>query len=49
LTTASRLAGEARRAATSTNSRPPASCIGGPAVRCHTEIPNGFIGSVIIC
>ena len=44
-----RLAGEARRRVTSTNSHPPASCIGVMAVSCHTETPRGFMGSVIIC
>ena len=44
-----RLEGEARPAVTSTNSLPPASYIGRPAVSCHTESPRGFIGSVIIC
>ena len=44
-----RLAGEAKRRVTSTNSRPPASCIGAMAVSCHTETPSGFMGSVIIC
>ncbi len=46
---AARLAGEARRRATSTNSLPPASCIGTMAVSCHMENPSGFMGSVIIC
>ena len=44
-----RLAGEARRRVASTNSLPPASCIGAMAVSCHTEMPRGFMGSVIIC
>jgi hypothetical protein len=44
-----RLAGDARRRVTSTNSLPPASCIGAMAVSCHTESPSGFMGSVIIC
>lgn len=44
-----RLAGEARRRVASTNSLPLASCIGAMAVSCHTEIPRGFMGSVIIC
>ena len=36
-----RVPGEARRAATSTNSRPPASCMGGRAVSCQTERAQG--------
>ena len=44
-----RVAGEARRWATSTNSRPPASYIRGRAFICQTESPRGFMGSVIIC
>jgi hypothetical protein len=40
---------EARRAVASTNNRPPASSIGAMAVSCHTEMPSGFIASVIIC
>ena len=46
---AARLAGEARRWATSTNSLPPASCIGGSAISWNSESPSGFMGSVIIC
>ncbi len=43
-------AGRGRQAlATSTNSRPPASCIGRGVVSCHTESPRGFMASVIIC
>lgn len=45
----SRLVGEASRRVTSTNSRPPASCIGTMAVSCHMEYPRGFMASVIIC
>ena len=44
-----RLAGDASRWVTSTNSLPPASYIGGRAVSCQREIPSGFMGSVIIC
>ena len=44
-----RLAGEARRWVTSTNSLPPASYIGARAVSCHMESPRGFMASVIIC
>ena len=44
-----RLAGEARAWVTSTNSLPPASCIGRAAVNCQKESPRGFMGSVIIC
>ena len=44
-----RVTGDARARVTSTNSRPPASAIGRAAVSCHTESPNGVIGSVIIC
>ncbi len=43
-----RVAGDARRAVTSTNSLPPASYMRGRAVSCHIESPRGFIGSVII-
>ena len=46
---AARLAGDARRSVTSTNSRPPASYIGGRAVSWNSESPSGFMGSVIIC
>ncbi len=46
---AARFAGAASRRVTSTNSLPPASIIGVMAVRCHTEMPRGFMGSVIIC
>ncbi len=48
-TVASRVAGDARRLAMSTNSRPPASCITGKATSWCTERPSGFMGSVIIC
>ncbi len=41
--------GEASMGVTSTNSRPPACRMGARLVNCHTEIPNGFSGSVIIC
>ena len=44
-----RLAGDARPRVTSTNSLPPASCMGRMAVSCHREIPKGFLASVIIC
>ena len=44
-----RLAGDARRAVTSTNIRPPACGMGIGAVNCHIEMPSGFTGSVIIC
>ena len=47
-TSPGRLAGDARRAVTSTNSRPPASYMRGRAVICHRESPRGFMGSVII-
>ncbi len=44
-----RVAGEERRAVTSTNSREPATRIGAGEVSCHIERPRGVIGSVIIC
>ncbi|HZY57863.1 MAG TPA: PEP/pyruvate-binding domain-containing protein [Rubrobacteraceae bacterium] len=44
-----RLAGEARPRVTSTNSLPPSSYMGRPAVSCHRESPRGFMASVIIC
>jgi len=44
-----RLAGQARRAVTSTNNLPAASYIGVPAVSWNSESPRGFMGSVIIC
>ena len=44
-----RLAGEARIWVTSTNSLPPASSMGRPAVSWNRESPSGFMGSVIIC
>jgi len=44
-----RLAGEARPRVTSTNSLPPASDMGRPAVSWNGESPRGFTGSVIIC
>ena len=43
------LAGVATIAVTSTNNRPPASRMGALLVSCQTEIPSGFIASVIIC
>ena len=46
---AARIAGDARRCATSTNSLPPASYIRGSAISWCTESPSGFMGSVIIC
>ena len=46
---AARIAGDARRCATSTNSLPPASYIRGSAISWCTESPSGFRGSVIIC
>ena len=44
-----RLAGEASRRVTSTNSRPPASRMGARVVILKKESPRGFIASVIIC
>ena len=44
-----RVVGDASRAVTSTNSRPPASCMGMSAVCRQTEMPSGRIASVIIC
>ena len=46
---APRIAGDARRCATSTNSLPPASYMRGSAISWCTESPSGFRGSVIIC
>ena len=45
---AARVAGDARRAVTSTNSRPPASTIGARVVSRKKESPRGFMASVII-
>ena len=44
-----RLAGDAKRRVTSTNSLPPASYMGRGVVSCHKESPRGFMASVIIC
>jgi hypothetical protein len=44
-----RLAGEARRWVTSTNSLPPASYMGAGVTSRNRESPRGFMASVIIC
>ena len=46
---AARLAGDASCPVMSTNSCPPASCIGRAASICQTDKPSGFIASIIIC
>ena len=43
------LTGEARLCVRSTNNLPPALHMGGLAVNWNKDIPNGFMGSVIIC
>ena len=44
-----RFAGDDRSGVTSTNSLPPATCIGASDVSFHMASPSGFMGSVIIC